>query len=152
VSRLGFGQSKLPSGGGPWAEQRLIVFTEYADTKRYLTQLLQGAIDGTPEAERRIVGFHGAMSDEQRERVQEGFNGDPKKYPVRILIATDAAREGLTYRITAAISSTMTFRGTPRGSSNATGVSTARSSPRKKSGATISCTPIAPRTPYSTSW
>ncbi len=92
---VGFGQSKLPSGAGPWAPQRLIIFTEYADTKRYLTQLLQGAIDNTRDADHRIVGFHGAMSDDQRERVQEAFNGDPKRYPARILIATDAAREGL---------------------------------------------------------
>ncbi|MEY4551429.1 MAG: hypothetical protein RL685_7624, partial [Pseudomonadota bacterium] len=92
---VGFGQSKLPSGAGPWAAQRLIIFTEYADTKRYLTQLLQGAIDNSQDAEHRIAGFHGAMSDDQRERVQEAFNGDPKKHPLRILIATDAAREGL---------------------------------------------------------
>jgi hypothetical protein len=92
---VGFGQSKLAVGAGPWSAQRLIVFTEYADTKRYLTDLLQGAIENTTQSEQRILGFHGAMSDEQRERVQDAFNGDPDKYPVRILIATDAAREGL---------------------------------------------------------
>jgi hypothetical protein len=92
---VGFGQSKLAKGAGPWGRQRLIVFTEYADTKRYLTELLQGAIENTTDSDQRILGFHGAMSDEQRERVQEAFNADPGRYPVRILIATDAAREGL---------------------------------------------------------
>lgn len=92
---VGFGQSKLINGAGTWASQRLIIFTEYADTKRYLTDLLQGAIENTKEPDQRILGFHGAMSDDQRERVQEAFNGDPAKHAVRILIATDAAREGL---------------------------------------------------------
>jgi hypothetical protein len=77
---VGFGQSKLAKGAGPWGRQRLIVFTEYADTKRYLTELLQGAIENTADADQRILGFHGAMSDEQRERVQEAFNADPDRY------------------------------------------------------------------------
>jgi hypothetical protein len=92
---VGFGHSKLVTGAGPWDRQRIIIFTEYADTKRYLTDLLQGAIEHTADAEGRILGFHGAMSDEQRERVQESFNGNPDRHPVRILVATDAAREGL---------------------------------------------------------
>jgi superfamily II DNA or RNA helicase len=78
-----------------WQPRRLLIFTEYADTKRYLTDLLQTAVEGTHLDEERIAGFHGAMSDEQREQVQRHFNGDPDQYPVRILIATDAAREGL---------------------------------------------------------
>lgn len=78
-----------------WNERRLLIFTEYADTKRYLERILESAISGTNDDERRILGFHGAMSEDQREEVQRHFNGDPKTYPVRILIATDAAREGL---------------------------------------------------------
>jgi hypothetical protein len=39
--------------------------------------------------------FHGGMSDEQREEVQRAFNSPPQSHPVRILIATDAAREGV---------------------------------------------------------
>src|SRR5690606_24759221 len=78
-----------------WADKRLLIFTEYADTKRYLEATLGFAIEGTHLSEERIMGFHGAMSDEQREQVQHHFNGSPQDYPVRILIATDAAREGL---------------------------------------------------------
>ncbi|HEX2881013.1 MAG TPA: DISARM system SNF2-like helicase DrmD, partial [Polyangiaceae bacterium] len=78
-----------------WQQRRLLIFTEYADTKRYLTNVLQAAVEGSHLDEERIEGFHGAMSDEQRESVQRHFNGDPAVYPVRILIATDAAREGL---------------------------------------------------------
>ncbi len=78
-----------------WKDARLIIFTEYADTKRYLTQVLTAAIEGTAQADERIEGFHGAMSDQQRQRIQRQFNGNPSEFPVRILIATDAAREGL---------------------------------------------------------
>lgn len=97
----GAAKSKRPSLVRQWNRRRLIVFTEYADTKRYLERSLEAAIEelfeGQPSAaeEERIEGFHGAMSDEQRERIQRHFNGDPDQYPVRILIATDAAREGL---------------------------------------------------------
>jgi hypothetical protein len=85
-------------GEGPaleWSDRRLLIFTEYADTKRYLERMLRVAIEGSRDSEERILGFHGAMSDEERERVARHFNGDPKVFPVRILIATDAAREGL---------------------------------------------------------
>lgn len=78
-----------------WRDTRLIVFTEYADTKRYLRRLLQAAIDGSDAADLRIMEFHGGMSDEQREEVQRAFNGPPDQYPVRILLCTDAAREGV---------------------------------------------------------
>ncbi|MEX1369344.1 MAG: DISARM system SNF2-like helicase DrmD [Nannocystaceae bacterium] len=78
-----------------WSDRRLLVFTEYADTKRYLQQFLMAAVAGTDRAEQRIATLHGGMSDEGREEVQIAFNGDPGQYPLRVLIATDAAREGV---------------------------------------------------------
>jgi hypothetical protein len=81
-----------------WSDTRLIVFTEYADTKRYLRHQLEAAIDGSDAAgprAGRIMEFHGGMSDEQRDEVQRAFNGPPDEYPVRILLCTDAAREGV---------------------------------------------------------
>lgn len=81
--------------GARWADRRVIVFTEYADTKRYLTRVLEAAFEDTHLGEERILGFHGALGDAEREDIQRQFNGDPREYPVRILIATDAAREGL---------------------------------------------------------
>ncbi|OGQ91868.1 MAG: hypothetical protein A2289_11695 [Deltaproteobacteria bacterium RIFOXYA12_FULL_58_15] len=78
-----------------WTDRRVLIFTEYGDTKRYLWQALSTAVQGTTDADARIMQFHGGMSDEQREEVQRAFNGDPDEYPVRILIATDAAREGV---------------------------------------------------------
>jgi hypothetical protein len=78
-----------------WTDRRLIVFTEYADTKRYLAAILRAAFDGTADGDLRLMEFHGGMSDRQREEVQRAFNGPPDQYPVRILLATDAAREGV---------------------------------------------------------
>jgi hypothetical protein len=78
-----------------WSDRRALIFTEYGDTKRYLWQVLSTAVQGTPDADERIMLFHGGMSDEQREEVQRAFNSSPDEHPVRILIATDAAREGV---------------------------------------------------------
>ena len=78
-----------------WTDRRVIVFTEYGDTEKYLQRMLAAAIEGTEDAERRILKFHGGMSDEKRDEVQRAFNAPPDEHPVRILLATDAAREGV---------------------------------------------------------
>lgn len=78
-----------------WSDRRVIVFTEYADTKRYLVDLLTQAIAHTDDADGRILTFHGGMGDEARDEVQRAFNAPPGQHPVRILVATDAAREGV---------------------------------------------------------
>ena len=91
--RLGGAQGKPAERR--WTDRRVLIFTEYGDTKRYLMQLLGAAVDGTHLGDERILQFHGGMSDDQREEVQRAFNGPPDEHPVRILIATDAAREGV---------------------------------------------------------
>ena len=87
---------QCPGGSkAPWLDRRVIVFTEYGDTERYLHRMLAAAIEGTDDAERRILKFHGGMGDEAREEVQRAFNAPFGEHPVRILLATDAAREGV---------------------------------------------------------
>ncbi len=78
-----------------WSDQRVILFTEFGATKHYLFQILRNAIEGTARADERILQFQGGMSDDQREAVQLAFNAPPGESPVRILLATDAAREGI---------------------------------------------------------
>lgn len=78
-----------------WSKRRLIIFTEYADTRRYIEQQLRAALAGTDRAEERVMRFGGGMSDDQRAEVKRAFNADPATEPVRILVATDAAREGI---------------------------------------------------------
>ena len=90
---LGTTQSQDPPAR--WNENRVLIFTEYDDTKRYLQQQLTAAIDSTDRAGERIAIYHGPTPQAEREEIKRAFTTDPKKQPVRILIATDAAREGL---------------------------------------------------------
>ncbi len=92
---IGGVKSKAKKADKKWTDTRVLIFTEYADTKRWLRHQLNAATLGSDKAELRIMEFHGGMSDEQREEVQRAFNGPPDEYPVRILLATDAAREGV---------------------------------------------------------
>lgn len=91
----GLGDAKAAKKDTGWTDRRVILFTEYADTKRYLLELLNAAVRHTDGGEERILQFHGGMGDEQRDEVQRAFNAPPDEHPVRILIATDAAREGV---------------------------------------------------------
>ncbi len=78
-----------------WNERRVIIFTEYTDTKGYLKQQLEALIADSLQENRRIGVFHGGMGEERREEIKLAFNADPSRHPLRILIATDAAREGV---------------------------------------------------------
>jgi SNF2 family DNA or RNA helicase len=87
-----------PNLGQPnatWLERRVIIFTEYTDTKRYLQQQLLAAIANSDREHERIDVFHGGIGEERREAIKKAFNADPSRHPLRILIATDAAREGV---------------------------------------------------------
>jgi superfamily II DNA or RNA helicase len=86
---------RLGEDDAPWNETRLLIFTEYDDTRRYLKQQLEAAIAASHLAQVRIDVFHGPTSPERREEIKQAFNADPARFPMRILIATDAAREGL---------------------------------------------------------
>jgi superfamily II DNA or RNA helicase len=81
--------------GKHWTDIRVIIFTEYDDTKRYLLNQLNALIDQSDRAEERIAVYHGPTPAAERESIKRAFNADPKQHPLRILIATDAAREGL---------------------------------------------------------
>ena len=81
---------------GEWADdERLVVFTEYKTTLDYLLRRLRSDLD----AEHRVLRLFGGMDDPEREGIKDAFN-DPDA-PVRILLATDAASEGLNLQETA---------------------------------------------------
>ncbi|OQA81072.1 MAG: RNA polymerase-associated protein RapA [bacterium ADurb.Bin243] len=82
-------KNKLFSGGG-WNNERLIIFTEYKDSMEYLKTILDKIDDGG-----RILTLSGGTDNAKREEVKYEFQTDPEKSRVRILIATDAASEGL---------------------------------------------------------
>jgi SNF2 family DNA or RNA helicase len=77
-----------------WQPTRLLIFTDYVDTKRYLERQLSELL-GEAEAQRRVASFSGGMNEDNREKLKAQFNADPDQEPLRILIATDAAREGV---------------------------------------------------------
>lgn len=78
-----------------WTDERILIFTEYEDTKRYIVEMLRGAIAGTDKSEFRLEVFHGPTPPDKREAIKKAFNKPPAEHPIRILVATDAAREGL---------------------------------------------------------
>jgi superfamily II DNA or RNA helicase len=78
-----------------WNNIRIIIFTEYDDTRRYLQQQLTAAIATTERADKRIAIYHGPTPLVERDEIKKAFTTDPRKHSLRILIATDAAREGL---------------------------------------------------------
>ncbi|MCH7685254.1 MAG: DEAD/DEAH box helicase, partial [Planctomycetes bacterium] len=85
----------LGKSGAKWNNTRVLIFTEYEDTRRYLVQQLEATIAGSDDADRRIEIFHGPTPPQKRDEIKRAFNAAPSKHPVRILVATDAAREGL---------------------------------------------------------
>ena len=89
-----------PSGARPrWNNRRVLIFTENRQgTKFYLKNILDNAIEYSDRADERIEVIDGLTSGTRRKEIQRRFNADPSKDPLRILIATDAAREGLNFQ------------------------------------------------------
>ncbi|WP_281286629.1 DISARM system SNF2-like helicase DrmD [Catellatospora sichuanensis] len=80
----------LPDGRH-WTNERVVVFTEYRDTQRWLAELLrQEGLAGE-----RLEQLHGQTPTDEREQLRLAFQADPAEQPVRILLATDAASEGI---------------------------------------------------------
>ena len=77
---------------GRWTNQRVVIFTEYRATQRWLMQMLDRHGFGQKD---RIALLYGGMVADQRERIKAAFQADPTLAPVRILLATDAASEGI---------------------------------------------------------
>jgi superfamily II DNA or RNA helicase len=72
----------------PSPRQKLVVFTEHRDTLQYLQDRISTLL-GRAKA---VVTIHGGMGREERKKAQEAFLHDPE---VRVLVATDAAGEGI---------------------------------------------------------
>ncbi|MFF9385851.1 helicase-related protein, partial [Streptomyces globisporus] len=89
----------LEPGARAWQERRLILFTEWDDTRRWLVERLKEGLlarsRGKIDLNRRILVFTGQTSLEERDRIKIAFNAPFDREPVRILVCTDGAREGL---------------------------------------------------------
>jgi superfamily II DNA or RNA helicase len=77
----------VPTG----SDERVIVFTEYRDTQVWLAGIL-GARGLGGE---RLGLVYGGMDDARREHLKNAFQAAPDRDPLRILLATDTASEGI---------------------------------------------------------
>jgi len=88
-------KANLLAGGTQWNDRRVLIFTEYEDTLRYLREQLEAAVANTDRAGERLAVYRGSTPADDRKTIKAAFNADPKKHPLRILLCTDAAREGI---------------------------------------------------------
>ncbi|NMB91121.1 MAG: DUF3883 domain-containing protein, partial [Chloroflexi bacterium] len=72
----------------PSPTEKLVLFTEHRDTLNYLNDRIS-TLFGSQAA---LVMIHGGLGREERLKAQEAFKFDPQ---VRVLLATDAAGEGI---------------------------------------------------------
>jgi superfamily II DNA or RNA helicase len=77
---------------GDWTEQRVVVFTEYAATLDWITRILNqhGYQEGI-----ELATIQGSTPAEKRELIRARFTAPPGEHPVRVLVATDSAGEGI---------------------------------------------------------
>lgn len=76
---------------GQWNDRRVILFTEYRTTHQWIHQILASHGFGGE----RLAQLHGGLSQEEREPIKAAFQASPQDSSVRILLATDAASEGI---------------------------------------------------------
>jgi superfamily II DNA or RNA helicase len=76
---------------GQWNDRRVILFTEYRTTHQWLHEILASHGYGGD----RLGMIHGGMDHEEREKVKAAFQTNPQDADIRILLATDAASEGI---------------------------------------------------------
>jgi superfamily II DNA or RNA helicase len=77
--------------GGKWGDARVILFTEYRATHSWLYEILtQHGYGGD-----HLMELHGGLDPDERAEVMAAFQAAPSDAKVRILLATDAASEGI---------------------------------------------------------
>ena len=77
--------------GKTWSNERVVIFTEYAHTVDWLTRVL----NQRGYTNDRLAVIQGSTATEDREYIRSQFTADPTEEPVRVLLATDAAGEGI---------------------------------------------------------
>ncbi len=78
-----------------WNDERVVVFTEYRDTQTWLAGLLNARGLGGDA----LGLLWGGMDVKRREHLKAAFQASPARHPVRILLATDAASEGIDLQL-----------------------------------------------------
>ena len=76
---------------GEWNNRRVILFTEYRTTLQWLNEILATRGYGGE----RLGIIHGGIDHDDREVIKAAFQAAPEDAAIRILLATDAASEGI---------------------------------------------------------
>lgn len=84
-------RGQLLTPDGTWLNERVVIFTEYVATLNWIRDVLNAFDLGGD----RLAVIEGSTDAEERELIRVRFTENPSKDPVRILIATDAAGEGI---------------------------------------------------------
>lgn len=82
---------ELWTPGLGWGDERIVIFTEYVSTLTWLKEVLDTQGLGGD----RLEIIDGSTDAETREDIRARFTASPGVHPVRILLATDAAGEGI---------------------------------------------------------
>ena len=77
--------------GEMWSNERVVVFTEYAATLEWLRRVLESR----GYDDKHLAVIQGATPAEERELIRARFTAPPEDEPLRVLLATDAAGEGI---------------------------------------------------------
>ena len=77
---------------GRWGNERVVVFTEYAATLDWIAGILaqRGYRNGI-----ELATIQGSTDPDDRADIRARFTAPPDKHPVRVLVATDSAGEGI---------------------------------------------------------
>ena len=92
MTRPGPLDAGLEANGSSEPVRKLIVFSEHKDTLDYVAGRIEAEL-GRPEA---VVRIHGGIKRHDRRDIQDRFRVDPA---VRVLVATDAAGEGVNLQV-----------------------------------------------------
>ncbi|RWU85192.1 DNA helicase [Janibacter hoylei PVAS-1] len=76
--------------GKHWSNERVVIFTEYSATLRWVMGVLEQRGYGD-----RVAAIEGSTDTDTREIIRERFTTEPTKEDIRVLVATDAAGEGI---------------------------------------------------------
>lgn len=80
---------RVPGFG--WSDERVVIFTEYVSTLEWMKSVL----DAYGYGGERLAVIDGSVDADTREDIRARFTAPPREESVRILLATDAAGEGI---------------------------------------------------------
>ena len=87
---IGMLEATCRPDGVTWTNERVVVFTEYADTLEWIKSVLTQHGYGDV-----LAVIQGSTPADDRETIRSRFAADPAEEDVRVLLATDAAGEGI---------------------------------------------------------